>query len=71
MREEEITIDESDNTCDSKKAEYLVPWGGKLHKCCYEHAKQLKVLGNVIGQPVDVQPIITEQQCYQVKKIKP
>ena len=62
-----ITIDEANNTCDSERATFIAPWGGKLHKCCEEHAKQLRVLGSIIGQPVDVQPIITNEKCYLVK----
>ena len=64
-----ITINEEDNTCDSDKAMFIVHWGGKLHKCCEEHAHQLRVLGSVIGHPVDVQPIITSEDCYMKKSL--
>lgn len=60
-------IDEQTNTCDSKKALFIVPWGGVLHKCCEEHARQLQLLGSVIGSPVDVQAIKTKEKCYMAK----
>ena len=63
-----ITIDEATNECDSDKATFIVPWAGKLLDCCEEHAKQLRVLGNVIGSPVDVRPIVTNGLCYQSKE---
>lgn len=62
-------INEATNKCDSKKAIFIVPWAGKLHKCCEEHAKQLQILGSIIGEPVDVQPIITPEKCYQMEEI--
>ena len=57
-------INEQTNKCDSKKALFIVPWGGKLHKCCEEHAQQLRVLGSVIGELIDVQAIKTKEKCY-------
>ena len=66
--EKKIVIDEKDNSCNSKVATHIVSWAGKLHKCCIEHAKQLQILGRVIGSPTDVQTIITDEPCYQMKK---
>lgn len=60
-------IDEQTNNCDSKKAEFIVPWAGKLTMCCSEHAHQLRVLGDVIGSPVDIRAVKTKEKCYMVK----
>lgn len=61
-------INTDTNQCDSERAGYYVAWGSKLRACCHEHAQQLLVLGNVIGSPVDAQPIITETPCYMAKQ---
>jgi len=58
-----MITDEVNNTCDSK-AYFAVPWAGEIKMCCKDHAKQLQVLGSVIGQPVQVMPIITDEDCY-------
>ena len=47
----------------TKKAEYLVSWAGKQVKACEEHAKQLTMLGNVIGSPVQVAQVKMEDEC--------
>ena len=60
-------IDEQTNRCDSKKANFVVPWAGALKMCCEEHAHQFEVLGNVIGSPVEVRRIKTKEKCYMVK----
>lgn len=64
-------IDEKTNKCNSKKAEFVVPWANKLKMCCEEHAKQLQILGSVIGNPVDVRPIETREKCYMAKSPAP
>jgi hypothetical protein len=42
------------------KAEYLCPWAGKQVKACEKHAKQLSVLGQVIGSPIQVAKVQME-----------
>ena len=58
-----------ENQCPNK-AEYLVPWGGKQVIACEEHAKQLTILGNVIGQPVQVAKVAMEDKCSMPKDEK-
>jgi len=42
---------------------FMVPWGGKILKLCHVHANGMVVLGNVIGSPIQIEPIITFEQC--------
>ena len=49
-------------TCPNQ-ATFIVPWGGKLLKVCAIHVKGLSMLGNIMGSPVDVQPVLTEENC--------
>lgn len=52
-----------DNKCP-EKAMFIASWAGKLMKGCDTHINDLRVLGNVIGSPVEVQLIITEEPCF-------
>ena len=38
-------------------------WAGERICQCIEHATQLQVLGNAIGQPTSPQPIISDELC--------
>ena len=57
------------NKCDGDgKAEYVVAWGNSLKKCCKYHAELLKTIGEVMGSPAELQPIVTEEKCYQANE---
>ena len=58
-----MIVDKDKNTCDSK-AYFAVPWAGKIQLCCKDHANQLRFLGDVIGQPLQVSAVFTDQDCY-------
>jgi hypothetical protein len=58
----EVSKKRDKNKCPNN-AGFIVPWGGKILKLCHVHANGMAVLGNVIGSPVQVEPIITFEQC--------
>ena len=47
-------------------AQFAVPWAGKIYICCETHARALKAIGEHIGAPVEVRPIVTVEHCYSV-----
>ena len=52
------------NSCKNK-AEYLVPWAGKQIKACDKHARQLSMLGQIIGSPIQVARVKMSDLCQQ------
>lgn len=47
-----------------RKSIFAVPWAGEIKMACEIHANDLRVLGNVIGSPVEVRPVVTGEPCY-------
>ncbi len=44
-------------------AQFIVPWAGKLYNYCEVHANAICNIGEVIGAPIQVKPIVTLGHC--------
>ena len=47
----------------SNKAEFILPWGGKLLSYCEIHANEICSIAKVIGSPIQVKRINTKEYC--------
>ena len=47
----------------TNKAEYLYSWNGELIKGCESHAKQMKVVADAMGVPMQIEKIDTDESC--------
>ncbi len=53
------------------KAEFIVPWAGKLYNYCGDHANRLRGIGEVIGASLEMKPITTDEKCDGTNDLKP
>jgi hypothetical protein len=46
------------------KAEFVLPWAGNLLKACSVHARGISGIAKVIGSPIEIQRIETQEMCF-------
>ena len=52
------------------KAEYLYAWNGELIRACKKHAKNIKAIANVMGVPMRIEKIETDEMCMHKDREK-
>lgn len=45
------------------KAQFIVPWAGKLYNYCKIHANGMCALSQAIGAPIQVREIVSNDNC--------